>query len=68
MARMPTATALHSRRGGDRRNEMDGADFVIKTMHRRITCAEARKHCIAPVPHGHPSYRHMRDADGVVCE
>ena len=36
----------------------------------RITCAEARRHGIAPVPRSHPAYRHMRDADGdgVVCE
>ena len=36
----------------------------------RITCAEARKHGIAPVPRSHPAYRYMRDADGdgVVCE
>ena len=36
----------------------------------RITCAEARRHGIAPVPRGHPAYRYMRDADGdgVVCE
>ncbi len=36
----------------------------------RITCAEARRHGIAPVPRGHPAYRHMRDGDGdgVVCE
>ena len=36
----------------------------------RITCAEARRHGIAPVPRGHPAYPHMRDADGdgVVCE
>ena len=36
----------------------------------RITCAEARAHGIAPVPRGHPAYRHMRDGDGdgVVCE
>ncbi len=36
----------------------------------RITCAEARRHEIAPVPRGHPAYRHMRDGDndGVVCE
>ena len=27
----------------------------------RITCAEARKHGIAPVPRGHPAYRYMRD-------
>ena len=36
----------------------------------RITCAEARRHGIAPVPRNHPAYRFMRDADGdgVVCE
>ena len=36
----------------------------------RITCKEARRHGIAPVPRGHPAYIHMydRDGDGVVCE
>ncbi len=36
----------------------------------RITCAEARRHGIAPVPRNHPAYPYMRDADGdgVVCE
>lgn len=36
----------------------------------RITCAEARRHGIAPVKRSHPAYRHMRDGDGdgVVCE
>ena len=34
----------------------------------RITCAEARRHGIAPVPRGHPVYRWMWDRDGVVCE
>ena len=36
----------------------------------RITCKEARRHGIAPVPRSHPAYRHMRDGDGdgVVCE
>ena len=36
----------------------------------RITCAEARRHGIAPVPRGHPAYSFMRDGDGdgVVCE
>ena len=35
-----------------------------------ITCAEARRHGIAPVPRSHPAYRFMRDGDGdgVVCE
>ena len=36
----------------------------------KITCAEARRHGIAPVPRGHPAYPYMRDGDGdgVVCE
>ena len=36
----------------------------------RITCAEARRHGIAPVPRSHPAYPYMRDGDGdgVVCE
>ncbi|MDE0611767.1 MAG: excalibur calcium-binding domain-containing protein [Gammaproteobacteria bacterium] len=36
----------------------------------RITCREARRHGIAPVPRGHPAYPFMHDGDGdgVVCE
>ena len=36
----------------------------------RITCQEARRHGIAPVPRGHPAYpfMHDRDRDGMVCE
>ena len=36
----------------------------------RITCKEARRHAIAPVPRSHPAYRYRRDGDGdgVVCE
>ena len=36
----------------------------------RISCAEARRHGIAPVRRGHPAYRYMNDpnGDGVVCE
>ncbi len=35
----------------------------------RITCAEARRHGIAPVRRGHPAYIYMHDAnnDGIVC-
>ena len=35
-----------------------------------ISCAEARRHRIAPVPRSHPAYPFMsdRDGDGVVCE
>ena len=36
----------------------------------RVSCAEARRHGIAPVRRGHPAYPFMndRDGDGVVCE
>ena len=55
----------------------DDADADADALERyddngngRITCAEARRHGIAPVPRGHPAYRFMRDGDGdgVVCE
>lgn len=36
----------------------------------RVSCAEARRHGIAPVRRSHPAYAYMRDGDGdgVVCE
>ena len=36
----------------------------------RITCAEARRHKITPVPVSHPAYQYMHDGDGdgIVCE
>ena len=36
----------------------------------KITCAEARKHGIAPVSRDHPAYQYMYDGDndGTVCE
>ena len=36
----------------------------------RISCAEARRHGIAPVRRDHPAYPYMRDGDGdgIVCE
>ena len=50
-----------------------GADALAKwddNRNGRITCAEARRHGIAPVPRSHPAYPYMRDGDGdgVVCE
>ena len=51
-----------------------GADDVLArydvNRNGRITCKEARRHGIAPVPRSHPAYRYMRDGDGdgVVCE
>ena len=45
-------------------------DLYDDNKNGRITCAEARKHEIAPVHRGHPAYEFMRDGDGdgVVCE
>ena len=60
------------RLGGDR-DDIAGADALAAwddNGNGRITCAEARRHGIAPVPRGHPAYQYMRDGDGdgVVCE
>ena len=51
-----------------------GGDAVLARYddngNDRITCKEARRHGIAPIPRSHPAYRYMRDGDGdgVVCE
>ena len=55
------------------RSKQAGVDALAlwdDNRNGRITCAEARRHGIAPVPRGHPAYRWMRDGDGdgVVCE
>ena len=50
---------------------MPDALFHYDDNHNgRISCAEARRHRIAPVHRHHPAYRHMRDGDGdgIVCE
>ncbi|MDE2807442.1 MAG: excalibur calcium-binding domain-containing protein [Gemmatimonadota bacterium] len=51
-------------------SEGDPLELYDDNGNGRITCAEARRHGIAPVPRSHPAYRYMRDADGdgVVCE
>ena len=48
----------------------DALHLYDDNRNGRITCAEARRHGIAPVPRSHPAYIHMydRDGDGVVCE
>ena len=55
-----------------RLSESEGGplDLYDDNDNGRITCAEARRHGIAPVPRSHPAYRYMRDGDGdgVVCE
>ena len=61
----PAATSVGDRGSGD--------NALMRYHDNRnglITCAEARRHGIAPVPYAHPAYQYMRDADedGVVCE
>lgn len=48
-------------------SEGDPLELYDDNGNRRITCAEARRHRIAPVPLSHPAYRYLRDVDGVVC-
>ena len=45
-------------------------DLWDDNRNGQITCAEARRHGIAPVPRKHPAYKYMRDGDGDgwVCE
>ncbi|MDE0080494.1 MAG: excalibur calcium-binding domain-containing protein [Caldilineaceae bacterium] len=45
-------------------------DLYDDNNNGRITCAEARRHNIAPVRSDHPAYPFMRDpdGDGIVCE
>ena len=49
---------------------VDALALYDDNRNGRITCKEARRHGIAPVPRGHPAYEFMRDGDGdgVVCE
>ena len=69
----PITCTLDTGAAGDR-NEGPGDNHALALYDDngsgRITCKEARRHGIAPVPRGHPAYRYMRDGDGdgVVCE
>ena len=59
--------------GGATRAQNGGDDPLARyddNRNGRITCKEARRHGIAPVPRSHPAYQYMRDGDGdgVVCE
>ena len=53
-----------------RANASDALERWDDNRNGQITCAEARRHGIAPVPRDHPAYRFMGDGDGdgVVCE
>lgn len=55
---------------GTNKGEADALAMWDDNRNGQITCAEARRHGIAPVPKGHPAYPYMRDGDGdgVVCE
>ena len=59
------AGAASAPAGGD-----DALALYDDNGNGRITCAEARRHGIAPVSRPHPAYPYMRDGDGdgVVCE
>ena len=56
------------------KNKTTSDDPVLKqyddNKNGRITCKEARRHGIAPVPRSHPAYKYMHDGDndGTVCE
>ena len=69
----PITCTLHTKEAGGRNEEL-GDNHALAMYddngNGRITCKEARRHGIAPVPRGHPAYRYMRDGDGdgVVCE
>ncbi len=68
--RAATAPAKPNSRRPAAGDTVDALRLFDDNRNGRITCAEARRHGIAPVPRGHPAYRFMRDADGdgVVCE
>ncbi len=68
--RLPTETRNTAEQLAPRRNASDALERWDDNDNGQITCAEARRHGIAPVPRGHPAYRFMRDGDGdgVVCE
>ena len=62
-----------ARRDADAEPASSGTDALDRwddNRNGRITCAEARRHGIAPVKRGHPAYKYMRDGDGDgwVCE
>ena len=50
--------------------DIDALAMYDDNSNGRISCAEARKHGIAPVRRDHPAYEYMndRDGDGLVCE
>ncbi len=67
---LPAETRNIPQRLPPRHNDSDALARWDTNGNGQITCAEARRHGIAPVPRGHPAYRFMHDGDGdgVVCE
>ena len=65
-----TASELPSSRPETPQSGVDALRLWDDNRNGRITCREARRHGIAPVPRGHAAYPFMRDGDGdgVVCE
>ena len=63
----PASAGATGRAAGGRDNVLARYD---DNRNGRITCKEARKHGISPVPRSHPAYRYMRDREGngMVCE
>jgi len=61
-----SAPAIHD----DNTDRFDVLQKYDDNRNGRITCKEARRHGIAPVPSSHPAYPYMRDGDGdgIVCE
>ena len=70
----PIVCSVPSSSGAGATSAPVGADDALARYddngNGRITCAEARRHGIAPVSRSHPAYPFMRDGggDGVVCE
>lgn len=65
-----TKTSLPASRPAASREGAEALRLWDDNQNGRITCREARRHGIAPVPRGHPAYPFMHDGDGdgVVCE
>lgn len=64
------ASDLPAPRSATSSEEVEALRLWDDNRNGRITCREARRHGIAPVPRGHPAYPFMHDGDGdgVVCE
>ena len=67
---VPTSRKPAARQAGNSGGTVDALGLYDDNRNGHITCAEARRHGIAPVPRDHPAYRFMTDGDGdgVVCE